>query len=149
MRSRTKVALGALAILLAAVAVGAAALRSVDVRAIGRTDPRRAASYQLPSFNFSETYTDGEVLGIAIGSTRAEAIEAAECAGFTVSPSGWGDNRAGGAALYSRPDLRRVMSRQQHLNYHDVSDSKRGLIISFRGDRVSSIKVYYINSEAV
>ncbi len=107
MRTRAKVVLSAAVIALAAVGVAVVALGSVDARQIGRTDPKRAANYRVPWFNFSETYVDGEALGVVIGSTRAEAIRAAERASFTVGPSGWGDNRAGGADLYTRPEIAR------------------------------------------
>jgi hypothetical protein len=128
---------------------GSVALASVDVREIGRSNPKRAANYRLPWFNFSETYRDGAVLGIVVGSTKAEAIRAAERAGLAVGPSGWGDNRAGGASLYDRPALLATMLRQQHLNFHDETDLRRGLTIYFRGARVERISAHYINSEAI
>ena len=149
MNARTKVTLGSIAAALLVVLAGSVALAAVDVREIGRSDPKRAASYRLPWFNFSETYVNGEVFGVVIGSTKGEAIEAAERAGLTVSPSGWGDNRAGGASLYDRPALLARMLRQPHLNFNDEADLHRGMIIHFRGDRVTSIEVYYINTEAI
>ncbi len=141
--------MSAAVIALAAVGVAVVALGSVDARQIGRTDPKRAANYRVPWFNFSETYVDGEALGVVIGSTRAEAIRAAERASFTVGPSGWGDNRAGGADLYTRPELLEMMRSQPHLNFSDASDTRRGMIVRFRGDRVVSVSIYYINSEAL
>ena len=125
------------------------AFMSVDARAIGRTDPKQAANYSLPWFNFSATYTDGQALGISIGSTRIRAIEAATRAGFIVEPGGWGDNRAGGADLYGKSDLLAIMLRQARLNFYDPKDLNRGITISFRADRVSSVDVFYVNSEAI
>jgi hypothetical protein len=147
MTRRAKVVFASFLAVLAAA--GVTAVASVDTRTIGRTDPKRAANYRLPWFNFSETYTDDEVLGVVIGSTRDEAIQAAEQAGLTVQPSGWGDNRAGGADMYRRSALLEAMSRQPHLEYFDRADTKRGMTIRFRGDRVVSVSVYYINSEAI
>lgn len=62
-------------------------------------------------FNFSETYFDGVALGIAVGSTKGEAIEAAERGGFEVSLSSLGDSRAGGAGLYEKSELLAAMLR--------------------------------------
>jgi hypothetical protein len=149
MGTRTKVALASLVVALVAVGVLAAALISGDARAIGRTDPKRAANHRIPWHNFSETYTDGEALGVAIGSTRADAIRAANRAGLTVDPSSWGDSRAGGAGLYSRSALLQKMSRQPYLNYYDRTDTKRGMTVQFDGNRVRSVSVHYINSEAL
>ena len=128
---------------------GSVALASVDVREIGRSNPKQAANYRLPWFNFSETYIDGAVLGVVVGSAKAEAIRAAERAGLTVGPSGWGDNRAGGASLYDQPALLATMLQQPQLNFHDEADLRRGMTIHFRGDRVASIDVHYINTEAI
>jgi hypothetical protein len=149
MRNGAKIVLAGFLAVLAAGGVAAVAAASVDTRTIGRTNPQRAANYRLPWFNFSETYTDGEILGVVIGSTRDEAIQAAERAGLTVDTSGWGDNRAGGADLYRKSALRGAMSRQPHLDYFDKADTKRGMTIRFRDDRVVSVSVYYINSEAI
>jgi hypothetical protein len=129
--------------------IAAIAFTSVDARAIGRTDPKRAAHYRLPWFNFSETYTDGQALGITIGSTKPEAVRAATRAGFIVDPSSWGDDRAGGADLYEKSELLATMLRQSHLNFHDPHDTKRGMTISFRADRVALVDVFYINFEAI
>ena len=134
---------------LAVVGIAAVAITSVDARAIGRTDPKRAAHYRLPWFNFSETYTDGQVFGVSIGSTKEEAIEAATRAGFIVEPSGWGENRAGGAALYEEAELLATMRRQPYLNFYDPKDTQRGMTISFRANRVASVDVFYINFEAI
>jgi len=134
---------------LAIVSIAAIAVASVDTRTIGRTDPKRAANYRLPWFNFSETYTDGEALGVRIGSTKDEAIQAAERAGLTVDPGGWDDNRAGGADLYRRSELIQLMRRQPSLSFGDMTDTKRGMTIRFSGDRVVSVNVYYINSDAL
>jgi len=146
MRKRSKIALGAA---VAFSAISAVAFAAVDAREIGRENPKMAANYRLPLFNFSETYTDGVVLGVAVGSTKEDAIQAAERAGFTVSPSGWGDTRAGGADLYDRSELVATMLRQPFLTFSDASDTKRGMILNFRGDRVAAISVYYINFENV
>ena len=132
--------------LIAAVTVG---IGSVNARQIGRTDPKRAANYRLPWFNLSETYADGAVLGVAVGSTKVEAIQAAERTGLVVIPGGWGDNRAGGADLYDKSDLLAMMLRQPHLNFYDPTDSKLGMTIQFRENRVASINVSYINFEAI
>lgn len=148
MRRRRKGAI-ALSCVLGVSALAALALAAVDAREIGRNDPKRAAHYRPPLFNFSETYRDGVVLGVAVGSTKAEAIEAAERAGFTVSPSGWGDDRAGGASLYERSELVATMLRQPYLDFNDAHDLKGGMIVDFRGDRVAAIRVYYINFEAI
>jgi hypothetical protein len=131
------------------VAALALAVGSADVRKIGRTDPKRAANYRLPWFNFSETYNDGSVLGVAIGSTKTEAIQAAERAGLVVEPGGWGDNRAGGADLYEKTDLLEIMLRQPNLHYYDPNDLKRGMTVEFRNDRVAAVNVFYINFEAI
>ena len=148
MGTRTKAAIGTLSVALGAVILAAVALDSVDAREIGRSDPKRAANYRLPWFNFSETYIDGVVLGIAIGSTKAEAIRAAEGGGFEVNTSSWGDNRAGQGDLYERSVLLATMIRQPYLSFDDAADPSRGMIIHFRGDRVASIDVHYINTEA-
>jgi hypothetical protein len=148
MRSRAKVIIGSVALLAMALA-GSVALASVDAREIGRSNPKQAANYRLPRRNFSETYVDGSVLGVVVGSAKAEAIQAAERAGLTVGPSGWGDNRAGGASLYDRPTLLATMLRQPYLNFSDEADLRRGMTIHFRGDRVTSIDVHYINTEAI
>ena len=134
---------------LSAAVIGTAVLNAVDVREIARTDPRRAAHYRPPWFNVSETYTDGVVLGITVGSSKAAAIKAAEAAGFVVSPGSWGDNRAGGAELYARPILVATMLRQSSLNFEDPRNSKQGMTVYFRGDRVASVSVDYINSETL
>ena len=149
MRTRSKVVIGSAVIAVAVVLAGSVALASVNVREIGRSNPKQAANYRLPWFNFSETYIDGAVLGVVIGSTKVEAIQAAELAGFTVGPSGWGDNRAGGAGLYDRPTLLATMLRQPYLNFGDEAEMRRGMTIHFRGDRVARIDVHYINTEAI
>lgn len=133
--------------------IGVAALcaftyTAAGARELGRSDPKTAANYRLPWFNFSETYTDGVALGVSVGSTNVEAIAAAERAGLIVEPSGWGDNRAGGADLYQRPALVDAMVRQPYLNFSDPK-GKRGMTIDFRDDRVVAIRVHYINSEAI
>ena len=130
-------------------AVGAFAFVAPDARDLGRSDPKRAANCRLPWFNFSETYTDGAALGVAVASTKVEAIEAAERAGLTVEPSGWDDNRAGGADLYERPELVAAMLRQPNLNFYDPNDLKRGMTVDFRDNRVVAIRVHYINFEAI
>lgn len=147
MNGRVKVILSGTAVAFAIVLAGAFALASIDVRSIGRSSPKQAAHYRLPGFNFSETYVDGAVLGVVVGSTRTEAIQAAERAGLTVAPGGWGDNRAGGASLYDRSTLLAKMLRQPRLDFNDEADTRRGMIIRFRGDHVASISAYYINSE--
>ena len=131
------------------VTFGALKYASVDARKIGRTDPKRAAHYRPILFNFSETYTDGSALGVAVGSTKQQAIEAAEGAGFVVEPSGWGDNRAGGTELYSRATLLRTMLKQTHLAFYDPRDLSLGIIVNFREDRVGALHVHYINFEAI
>jgi hypothetical protein len=145
MHPRTKAICGGLAITVLAATV---ALASVDVREIGRSNPKKAAAYRLPWFNFSETYVDGDVLGVAVGSTKIEAIHAAERAGLTVGPSGWGDARAGGASLYDRQTLLATMLRQPYLSFHDEGDTRRGMTIYFESDRVARVDVHYINNEA-
>jgi hypothetical protein len=149
MKRRTKTILTGFILALSAASIAAVAITSVDARSIGRTDPKRASHYRLPWFNFAETYTDGQALGITTGSTKAEAIDAAMRAGLIVEPSGWGDNRAGGADLYERSELLATMLRQRHLNFYDPEDTKRGVTINFRGGRVASIHVFYINFEAI
>jgi hypothetical protein len=146
MHTRTKIILGGIAISMLAASV---AFASVDVREIGRSNPKKAANYRLPWFNFSETYVDGDVLGVVVGSTKIEAIQAAERAGLTVGPSGWGDNRAGGASLYEWQTLLATMQRQPYLNFHDEGDGRRGMTIHFWGGRVARIDVHYINTEAI
>lgn len=76
MRTRVRVIIGSVAMLAMALA-GSVALASVDAREIGRSNPKQAANYRLPWRNFSETYVDGAVLGVVVGSTKAEAIQAA------------------------------------------------------------------------
>lgn len=88
MRTRAKVIIGGIGTVLAIALAGSVALTSVDAREIGRSNPRQAANYRLPWFNFSETYVDGAVLGVVVGSTKPEAIQAAERAGLTVEASG-------------------------------------------------------------
>ena len=150
MNSRTKAAVAfGVALGAGAGAVAAVANAAAEAREIGRSNPKKAANYRLPLFNFSETYTDGVVLGVAVGSTKADAIRAAERAGFTVSPSGWGDDRAGGADLYDRSELVTRMLRQPYLNFHAAYDRKGGMTIDFRGDRVVAVRVHYINFEAI
>lgn len=149
MKTRTKLILGSISTAGAMVWAGSVVLASMDVRQIGRSNPKEAANYRPPWLNFAETYVDGEVLGVAVGSTRAEAIHAAKRANLTVEPSGWGDNRAGGASLYDEPRLLATMLRPQHLNFHDEADLRRGMTIHFRGDRVERIDVHYINTEAI
>jgi hypothetical protein len=148
MRRGTNAAV-AIGLFLALAVTGAARFAAVDSREIGRTDPKRAAKYRLPWFNFSETYTDGAVLGVVIGSTRAEAIAAAEKAGMEVEPSGWGDNRTGGASLYQRSDLVAHMHRQPYLNFSDPNNLKGGMIIDFRDGRVAAVQLHYISSEVI
>lgn len=148
MRRRTKAAV-ALSLVLGLSAVAAVALAAVEAREIGRSDPGKAAYYRPPWFNFSETYTDGVALGVAVGSTKAEAIRAAERRGFKVSPSGWGDNRAGGADLYGRSGLVATMLRQPHLSFDRADDLKGSMIVVCHADRVAAIRVYYINFEAI
>lgn len=138
-------------ILIVAV-IGVAALcaftyAAVGARELGRNDPKAAAN-RLPWFNFSETYTDGAALGVLVGSTKVQAIEAAERAGLIVQPSGWGDDRAGGADLYQRPALVDAMVRQPNLNFSDPL-GKRGMTVDFRDGRVVAIRVDYINFEAI
>jgi hypothetical protein len=135
--------------LIGTAAIGALSFAAVDAREIGRSDPRKAARFRPPLFNFSETYTDGSVLGVAVGSTRAEAIGAAERVGLTVQPSGWGDNRAGGATLYERSELLATMLRQPHLDFFDPKGPKGGMTMWFRGGRVVAIGIYYVNFEAI
>jgi hypothetical protein len=136
-------------VLAGVTAVGAAALACVDVRAIGRSDPRRAANYRPLLFNFSANYTDGSALGIAVGTSKGEAISIAERGGFAVEPTGWGDSRAGGADLYERSKLVATMLRQPYLSFHDARDPKRGMILEFEDGRVAAIRVHYINSETI
>jgi hypothetical protein len=132
MKARAKVIFGSVAML--AIAAWSVALGLVDSREIGRSSPKEAANYRLPWRNFSETYVHGAVLGVVVGSTKAEAIQAAERAGLTVDPNGWGDNRAGGASLYDRPTLLATMLRQPSLNFSDEVDLRQGMTIHFRGD---------------
>ena len=149
MRTRAKVLLCSIAAGLLMILAASVALASVDVHAIGRNNPKQAANYCLPWFNFSETYVDGVVLGVAVGAKKAEAIQAAESAGMTVDPGGWGDSRAGGVSLYDRQALLTAMSGQPFLTFYDEADLRRGMTIRFRGDRVASVTVYYINTEAI
>lgn len=137
----------AIAVALIVISIAAVRLHGADIREIGRSDPKRAAHYRLPWFNFSETYIDGTVLGVAVNSTKLDAIHAAEKAGFTVEPSGWGDNRAGGASLYDRSNLFAIMLRQPYLCFFKSSDLREGMVVDFRSDHVTSVKVHYINSE--
>lgn len=130
-----------------AIGLGVGALAFARSHEIGRTDPHRAASYRPPLFNFSETYTDGTALGIAIGSSREEAIRAAEAGGYIVVPAGWGDDRPGGAALYEKSELHRTMLRQNQLSWRDPRGVWSGMIVEFSNGRVSSVNVYYINFE--
>jgi hypothetical protein len=146
MRTRSKVVIGAG---LAFVFAGSVALASMNVRELGRSNPKQAANYRLPWRNFSATYVDGAALGVVVGSTKIEAIQAAERAGLTVEPSGWGDNRAGGASLYDPQTLLASMLRQPYLNFHDKGGGRRGLIVHFRGGRVARIDVHHINTEAI
>lgn len=132
-----------------ATGIGAGVLAFARSYEIGRTNPHRAASYRPPLFNFSETYTDGTALGIAIGSSKEEAIRAAEAGGFVVVPAGWGDDRPGGAALYGKPELRRTMLRQDQLSWRDPRGIWSGMIVEFRDGRVRSVNVYYINFETM
>jgi hypothetical protein len=148
MGSSTKAAISIIAVTSIA-AVSAFTFAVSHARELGRSDPKKAANYRPPWFNFSETYTDGTALGVAVGASKVEAFEAAERAGLTVAPSGWGDNRAGGADLYERPELVAAMLRQPYLNFYDRSDLKRGMIVDFRDNRVVAIRVHYINSEAI
>lgn len=134
--------------ILALCIFGAFALNSVDSREIGRTNPQRAANYRPPWFNFSETYSKGAALGVTVGSTKAEAIEAAEQAGLIVQPVCWGDDRAGGATLYERAELLAVMLRQSKLCFSYLS-KPGGMIVDFHDDRVRSVEVYYVNFEAI
>jgi hypothetical protein len=133
--------------LVLAVGIGIGAFAFAQSHEIGRTDPHRAASYRPPLFNFSETYTDGSALGIAIGSSQDEAIRAAEAGGYLIVPAGWGDDRPGGAALYEKSELRRTMLRQSQLSWRDPRGVWSGMIIEFRDGRVHSVNVYYINFE--
>ena len=149
MTARIQIALAALLVGHGAIAAAAVAMSSVDAREIGRTNPKRAANYRLPWFNFSETYVDGAALGIAIGSTKGEAIQAAERAGLVVQPSGWGDDRAGGADLYDKSELLAIMLSQPYLNFYDPNDTKQGMTVEFHENRVASINVFYINFEAI
>lgn len=149
MRRRAKAVLVGFLAVAAAGGIAVVAIASVDTRTIGRTDPKRAANYRLPWFNFYETYTEGEALGVRIGSSRDEAIQAAERAGLIVQPGGWGDNRAGGSDLYRRDELLQAMRLQPSLFYGDRTDTKRGMTVRFSDDRVVSVTVYYINSEAI
>ena len=146
MSARTKAAI-AIFTLSSIAGVSAVTYATSEARVIGRTDPKRAANYRLPLFNFTQTYTDGSALGVAIGSTKVEAIKAAERAGLTVQPSGWGDNRAGGADLYERSDLVATMLRQPYLAFFDADDLKGGMIVEFRGGRVAAIRVHYTNNQ--
>ena len=145
MRTRTKTVLAILAIV-GVTSISVAWMGSPHAREIGRTDPKRAALYRPPWFNFFETYRDGQALGVAVGSTKAQAIKAAESAGLMVEPSGWGDDRAGGADLYGRPELIATMLCQPYLNYHG-SRSNFGATVEFQGDRVAAMRVNYINFE--
>jgi hypothetical protein len=130
-----------------AVGIGVGTLAYARSYELGRTDPHRAASYRPPLFNFSETYTDGTALGIAIGSSREAAIRAAEAGGYVVVPAGWGDDRPGGAGLYEKAELYRTMLRQSQLSWRDARGVWSGMIVEFHDDRVRSVNVYYINFE--
>lgn len=130
-----------------AIGLGVGALASARSYELGRTDPHRAASYRPPLFNFSETYTDGTALGIAIGSSKEAAIRAAEAGGYIVVPAGWGDDRRGGAALYEKSELHRMMLQQSQLSWRDPRGVWSGMIVEFSGGRVHSVNVYYINFE--
>lgn len=118
-----------------------------DTKAMGRIDPQRAASFQPLLFNFSETYSDGSVMGIEIGASKAEAIEAAEKAGYFINPASWGDNRAGGSELYQSSELRKMALRQPVLSFTKMQ--RGGMIISFSGDSVQKVEVFHINSEGI
>jgi len=119
----------------------------VDTKAMGRIDPQRAASFQPLLFNFSESYSDGRVMGIGIGASKVEAIEAAEKAGYVLNPSSWGDNRAGGSDLYQRSELQRLALRQPVLSF--TKAPRGGMIISFRGESVEKIQLFHINNEII
>lgn len=130
-----------------AALIGGGTLAFARSYELGRTNPHRAASYRPPLFNFSETYTDGTALGIAIGSSKEDAIRAAEAGGFIPVPAGWGDDRPGGAALYAKEELHRTMLRQSQLSWRDPRGVWSGMIVEFRDERVHSVNVYYINFE--
>ena len=146
LRSRNATIIVATVIVLA---LGWSYLSTVYARDIGRTNPCAAANFQLPWFNFSETYTEGLALGVAVGSTKAEAIRSAEQSGMQVDPSGWSDNRAGGVDLYGPMELHSKMLQQPYLIFHDPENLEGSMIINFRKDRVSNVEVYCINTEAI
>jgi hypothetical protein len=148
MRVRAKAAI-ALSASIGVGAVAAATITGAEAREIGRSNPEKAAYYRPPLFNFSETYKDGVVLGVAVGSARADAIRAAERGGYTVSPSGWGDNKAGGADLYERSELVAAMLRRPTLHFEAADDGKSGMTLDFSEDRVVAVHVHYINFEAI
>ncbi|HEY0625025.1 hypothetical protein [Sphingomonas sp.] len=149
MRKYGKLLLAGIVVAAAGLGAGAMAFASARSYEIGRTDPRRAAGYRPLFYNFSETYTDGTALGITIGSSKEQAIRAAEAGGFVVNPAGWGDARPGGAALYEPGELHRTMLRQDHLSFRDRRELWSGMILEFRNGRVRSVNVYYINFESV
>ena len=130
-----------------ALAVGlCTAFLLIDTRTMGRTDPQRAASFRL---NFVETYLTGSVLGLQIGQSKLAAIKSAEQAGFELQPTSWGDNRAGGADLYGRSELIEKAMGQNVIPMGGRTNTKQGLTLYFKKDRLRAIEVIYINFENI
>jgi len=117
---------------------------SVDERELGRTNPRGAAFYSPPLGNFVETYSDGTALGFAVGMPRERALQVAAKSGFIVEPISWGDNRAGGADLYSTEELWAQAKAVESLDLSTDREDVEILTLSFHKDRVRSITVGYI-----
>ena len=128
------------------IAGTAIAYFNVDERALGRTNPRRAAFYSPPLGNFVETYADGTALGFTVGMPKERALQLATKSGFTVEPISWGDNRAGGAELYTADELRAKAMTVDSLHMSTDREDVELLTLNFDRDRVRSITVGYINN---
>jgi hypothetical protein len=115
----------------------------VDEKEIGRTDPKRAAFYSAPSSGFYEAYEEGPVLGFTVGMSKSAALGAIEASGFVIDTNSWGDNRAGGASLYTRSELDRQARSVSALSLESRKIPGTAVDLLFAGDRVVTILVSY------
>lgn len=114
--------------------------------AIGREHPEIARFMRPPLFNLAASYKNGLVLGFEVGMDREHVITLAQKGGFEPDPACWGDDRAGGVALYHRDEVRRQMRG------HDRWCLRREntyLDLRFAADRLAEAGVTYITNNYI
>ncbi|MDB5691069.1 MAG: hypothetical protein JWO81_132 [Alphaproteobacteria bacterium] len=111
---------------------------------IGRSRPEVARFLRPPLFNFDHSYGSGSVLGIPVGLTKAAVVETVTRQKMQIDPACWGDNRAGGIALYSAADARDHLLKEDDWCFTRGRTSVRMI---FSGNQLRTVIVRYVTTE--